>query len=227
MYKIVLIGLVVVIASVGATMVIFRHPAALPVAPVATTTAATPVVAATSTTYTNATYGYAVTYPIDLQRQEYPNGSIALGRAGTSSFTVLANVRVAASGASSTYSDFESFVIADNRNQCAADGPTGSIRCTKVLDINPYTNAQGLSGLSFSLDRVHDVFATSSHKIATTTHDVFGPFYVFNIGANNASSAATYTALVVQPSPSLAADQLDAALVTHVADSAVINKVGP
>lgn len=228
MYRMILIGIVVAVACVGGGWVIYHHPYHRPQSPIATTTNPAPLhVAATSTTYLNPTYGYAVTYPITLQRQEYPDGSIALGQASTTHFIVLNNVRVAMSGASSSYPDFESFAIANSRNQCAADGPMSSIRCTKVLDLNPYTTKTGLTGVTFSLDRVHDVFASGTAKIATSTHSAFGPFYVFNIGANTGTTSARYTALVVQPSPSLGPQQLDATLTKTVADSLTLTKVGP
>jgi hypothetical protein len=101
---------------------------------------------------------------------------------------------------------------------CAADGPTASINCTGVEQEQPFETVDGLSGTVYYLKEETKNLATG--EVATAGK---GPFFAFNISANNPEHE--FTALVVHTPIALPADEVDSELIRSIAESVKINKI--
>jgi hypothetical protein len=132
--------------------------------------------------YENTAYGFSFTYPPQYQLNEYTDRYIELQEPETGQ--AIAAVEVELSDSALPAANYEDFVHASAENTCAADGPTGSIRCTGVTRSEEFTNAQGTKGEVFYLQ--HEAVINA----ATTTREA-GPYYAFNItGASDDAHAA-------------------------------------
>lgn len=172
-----------------------------------------PVSPATSLArYESDAYGFSFSYPASLEAHPYTPEIIAVGTSTTNGFDTAVEVRILESAGEGGYENFAEFVFEHGRNLCAADGPTGSIECTRVIERVPFTTDTGVNGDAVSFELVARDFRAGSSATST-----FGPVYAFNI-APNVPRSAFAALLVYQPLASVEA-AAQPALVRAVAAS--------
>lgn len=141
--------------------------------------------------YASAQYAFSFSYPASLALEEYTPNYVSLYDETTDPRTLIVNVSVELSReydqASST---FAAFAEARAINYCAADGPTGSIWCTKTTRSEPFAGSSGASGTVIYLEMMKRMGTTTTMREA-------GPFYIFDITKN--ASSTKYAALIVRP----------------------------
>jgi hypothetical protein len=204
------IGVILLLVVLIAGWWIFTNPR-----PRETTNSTATTTAQTAAQYENATYGYAFSYPRDYDVREYTPEYVSVGHATADGFDPYVEVGVAQSQGEGMFTSFSQYVKSKAEALCAADGPTGSLRCS-VARSDAYPSPTGLSGSVLYL-------TLTTKTTATTTSEQMGPLYVFNISANTASS--TYGALIISPSLTHATDTDANALAKSLADTLSINKV--
>jgi hypothetical protein len=169
--------------------------------------------------YQSEDYGFSFVVPESLGLNEYLPTSIAVGTStADGGFASVADVDVIESDPATTYESFDDFLHNRTEIMCAADGPGASISCTGVEQEQSFETTGGLSGTVYYLKEETKDLATG--EIATAGK---GPFFAFNISANNPGH--TFTALVVHAPVALPADQVDSELIRSIAESVKINKI--
>jgi membrane-bound inhibitor of C-type lysozyme len=170
-------------------------------------------------TYTSGKYGFSFDIAGGYTYKEYTDEIISIGTpVGEDGFDAVAEVHVVKSGGEGGYKSFDDFVFESSRNVCAADGPSATIYCDKVQSKEPYTSPNGLEGIAFYLNRVHEDLSTKEKA-----ESAFGPLFSFNITANTPDSK--FSALVVRPPANLTAEEINSEMVRKIADSVRIDKV--
>lgn len=165
--------------------------------------------------YESKDHGFSFEYPERLDLKEYQPDFISLGKESGESFQSEVDVQVVKSHEGSP-AEFDEFVYGEARNSCAADGVNESIECTDVEQEQPFETASGLTGKVFYLKEVHKNLESGEEKIGGK-----GPFFVFNISANDPES--NFSALVIRTP--MAIDKADSSLIRSVAESVKVNKV--
>jgi hypothetical protein len=169
--------------------------------------------------YQSEDYGFSFVVPESLGLNEYLPTSIAVGTStADGGFASVADVDVIESDPATTYESFDDFLHNRTEIMCAADGPTASINCTGIEQEQSFETAGGLSGTVYYLKEETKDLGTGEVTTAGK-----GPFFAFNISANNPGH--TFTALVVHTPIALPADEVDSELIRGIAESVEINKV--
>lgn len=137
--------------------------------------------------YVSATYGFSFTYPPQYRLNEYTSRYIELQDPATGA--ALASVEIELADPIITPPTYEEFAHMSAANTCAADGPTGSIRCTDVSRSEAFAASEGTVGEVFYLNYVAVIDGT------TTTRES-GPYYMFDISAH--APEAPYAAVLVR-----------------------------
>lgn len=178
--------------------------------------ATAPAAGAGMATYHSATYGYAFSYPAQYSVQEYSPENVAVGTPNDGGgIDAVANADLVTATAEDGYGSFDDFIQSVAMNDCAADGPDESIRCTGVDHSVAYRSPSGVPGEEFFLTQVTTGGAGTSTAIR-------GPFYAFDITPN--STAFQFSALLVHV-PAAGDDSATAPIVSGIADSLKINAV--
>lgn len=154
----------------------------------------------THETYTNATYGYTVSYPAGSSLLEHTPEIVALG--STTPLGVDASVELALveSGGEAGYGSLSEYVFERTRLLCAADGPDETLNCDQVLAQETFTTAQGRAGMELYLRLLHTRFSTGETIAAQ-----FGPIYAFDMREHVPASPFAVL-LIYQPLPSFMAE---------------------
>jgi hypothetical protein len=151
--------------------------------------AVAPTPAVAMATYSSSTYGYSFSYPSNYAPQEYSPEYVVVGTPNSGGGTdAVADIDLVTADASDGYASYEDFVHTTAMNDCAADGPGGSIACTAIASDAPYVTASGAAGEELFLTQV----AVENGVTATSTR---GPLYAFDVSAENPSDA--FAALLV------------------------------
>jgi len=158
-------------------------------------------------TYTNAKYGYSLSYPAALDVEEYPNGDAVIGAITDRSVNGVAEMHVL-SLSSAPRGDFSQAAADALSNLCAADGPTGSFSCTSLASSTAFTTTDGTKGYELYLNGELTDLRT---KQKTTM--LKGPYFVFPL------SATSTDILSIQAPLAQAAAEADAASIESIAKS--------
>lgn len=165
--------------------------------------------------YTNQVFGYGLSYPSDLQIQEYSPDNASFGYITSNGIQAEAEVRVI----SFEGVNGQTFIDAATgymKNLCAADSPTFSFSCVGDAEqVEQFISDTGVEGHSFYLQSELRNLADNS----TTTVEK-GPYFVFPLKA----SATQSTALVVHPPLNMNAVETDASLLRDIAKSVQIEE---
>jgi type II secretory pathway pseudopilin PulG len=155
-----------------------------------------------SGSYTNKTFGYTLQYPQNLETKEITPEFASIGKETGGIYTAKADVAVLHAGLSDPLPSFDDFTRLTVQLACKS----GSAPCS-VVSKKAYTTNTGLAGEVWYLkDSVGNR----------------GPFYTFNVSAN--SPKDKYAVLIVFPPGEVAAKDIDAPLITSIANSIVVNK---
>jgi hypothetical protein len=194
--KSILIALASIAAlAVGTILLMHRHAEA-PAAP------------AETKTYTNDTYGYAVSYPATLDVQEYLPEDVVFGHIDGDMVAGVAEARVVTIEGEPGKTFIEA--AADQlKNLCAADGPTGSLSCTGLKSADPFTTDAGIQGWRIVLAGKKETFGAN----ATSTEFDKGPYYAFI----TKTGSTTTQAIVIHAPLNLSYEESDSAAIEAIA----------
>lgn len=168
-------------------------------------------------TYESEDFGFSFKYPRSMDLQEYQPNFISLGKRQGEKFDSSVDVQLVKSEANFS-GDFEEFVHQQARLSCAADGVNESIECTDVEQEQPFETTTGLTGKVFYLKEVHKNLESGEEKMGGK-----GPFFVFNLSANDSESR--FTALFVRAPMAQSVSEVNSALIRAVAESVKISKI--
>ncbi len=144
-----------------------------------------------SAVYESEEYGYSYTYDDSLQLNVFTPEYQTLEDTATQEPNELVQIAVEHAGIMDEAESFDAYAMERAKVYCAADGPGGSLYCTRVTRSDPFTTNTGLLGVVFYLEMVHERRGES-----TTTREA-GPFYAFNISLDSPGSG--YSALIIRP----------------------------
>lgn len=141
--------------------------------------------------YTNTEYGYSFSYDTSYKLEAYVPQYVSLYDESTDPRTGVVDVSVdIANAEDGGFDSYESYIQDRAKVYCAADGPHGSLRCTKVTRKEPINTALGLTGTVFYLE-------LEARIGTTTTMREVGPFYAFDVSQNVPESR--FAVLLIRP----------------------------
>lgn len=130
--------------------------------------------------YESDIYRFSFEAPARYDIKTYTDQSIAIGeRTGDGGFKSVSEVIIIEAG-DDPYLSFMAYIESQLTNMCAADGPEQSRSCTAVVSSEPFTAEGGLPGTKYVLMEETRTLADDS-----VTEREVGPFYVFDLSAEN------------------------------------------
>ncbi len=141
--------------------------------------------------YESSEYGYSFSYDSSLRLNDFTPEYQAIEDPVTEEPNELVQIAVEHASIMDEAESFDEYAMERAKAYCAADGPTGSLYCTRVTRHEPFTTNTGIVGVVFYLEMVHEVFGEGR-----TTREA-GPFYAFNISLDTPGSG--HSALIVRP----------------------------
>lgn len=150
----------------------------------------------TARTYSSAEYGFTFSYDPTLVLLEFTPRYLTLEDQTRAEPNEIVQIAVETEDALEVPETFSQYVQSRAINYCAADGPGGSMKCTKVTRSEPFVGESGASGDVFYLEFVHETFAEGGGIASSTTREA-GPFYAFELSRGEGDSA--FAALIVRP----------------------------
>lgn len=159
--------------------------------------------------FRNASHGYTLSYPEDLDLVEFTDDMASIGHLIEGGVASVAEVRVAIIQGNPG----ETFVDAARRNLadlCAADGPDSSFSCTGLKSGLPFQTDSGEQGYEIYLEGEMRTLATGSVEKTEK-----GPFYVFLIEGDAGASKV----LIIHAPLNLAATDVQADVIRTIAKS--------
>jgi hypothetical protein len=141
---------------------------------------------------------FSFTYPRSFDNDEYSPGVVSLGHNLNGELVPLIDVDLYKSDPESTLpKSFAAFVKQQTEAVCGSDNSIEAISCTQASSTS-YTSPKGVSGQKLELKMTR-----RNLKTGTTTSEMYGPFYVFDItptGPREADIPFRYEGLFVYPS---------------------------
>ncbi len=162
-----------------------------------------------SRTYKNATYGFSLEYPSDLQEKTYGQNDAVFGYISGSAIRGVVEARVVIVQGNPGET-FGQAATRELRGLCAADGPTTTFSCTAVEKIQPFPSASGVLGVEFYLKG--ELKALSTGKITVISK---GPYFAFPIQSGSTGSSV----LVIHPPLNQSAVEAASTTIEAVAKS--------
>lgn len=140
--------------------------------------------------YTSSTYGFSFSYSSGTLIEFTPR-YIAIEDAALTEPNELVQIAVEEAYLPEENSiDFSAFAHARAASYCAADGPGGSLQCTRATRSEPFVALSGVQGIVFYL-------LMEETRDEEKTEREAGPFYAFDISAQ--APGAPRIALFVRP----------------------------
>ena len=152
---------------------------------------------------------FSFTYPLGLDIEEYPNGSLAIGSTTPTGFASAVDLALLTPASADPDDEITASFDEQIMALCAETTPSGRVFCDTVVSADTVKLKEGEAQAYYlSLTRER-----AGMQPETTT---IGPLYAFVLPAPEGNPADSYRLLVVHTPP---AGVPDAALLTRIADS--------
>jgi len=153
---------------------------------------------------------FSFTYPLGLDIEEYPNGSLALGSTTAAGFDSAVQLTVV-NPTGDTPADFTAFMFDQARALCTQE----QVTC-EVVSNNAYETVEGEDG------RVFTFTATRTQAGAAPQSVTFGPVYAYILNREEGDKTVFSTLLVHTPVSAVFSQTADVTLLNRVNDSVSI-----
>ena len=161
---------------------------------------------------------FSITYPLELELEEYANGSLSIGSTTTEGFRPAVELTIATPVGDAVSADFETFLLAQMKLLCNATESGESVSCNDVERSRAFSTKNGENTTEYYLTLISRPVAGG--EVVTKS---FGPIYTYVLPPREEDAASAYAALIVYtPLASVLAGNADQALLTRINDSVTI-----
>ncbi|HYF28771.1 MAG TPA: hypothetical protein VEA36_00185 [Candidatus Paceibacterota bacterium] len=165
--------------------------------------------------YRSAVFG--ITYPLGLEIEEYPNGSLSIGAPATGGFDSAVDLTVVTPADGTTLEDFDTYLRAQVQGLCAADAPSEQVSCATIERERTVRNAKGETAKEYQLTLTRTRAGQEPQTLS------FGPIYAYVLPPIDEDAPNRYSALLVHaPVPDVLNGNPDLELLGRINDSLTV-----